>query len=123
MTQLNSLHDGLLFKLQQNGVCGKILCLLKTYLSNRNQRVVLNGSSSSSHPIHSGVPQGSVIGPLLFLIYISDLEKDIKSKVKFFADDTMLFSIVHDPTASAAELNQDLEMKSIILVLVLLQIR
>ena len=105
-------HDGLLFKLQQNGVCGKILCLLKNYLSNRKQRVVLNGSSSSFHPIHSGVPQGSVLGPLLFLIYINDLEKDIKSKVKFFADDTMLFSIVHDPTASAAELNQDLEMIS-----------
>ena len=102
-------HDGLIFKLQKNGVCGEILSLLKNYLSNRKQRVVLNGSSSSFHPIQSRVHQGSVLGPLLFLIYINDLEKCIKSKVKFFADDTMLFSIVHDPSVSAAELNQDLD--------------
>ena len=101
-------HNGLLFKLQQNGICVKALSLFKNYLTNRNQRVVLNGFSSSSCLIESGVPQGSVLGPLLFLIYINDLEVNIKSKVKFFADDTMLFSIVHDPSSSADELNQDL---------------
>ena len=64
--------------------------------------------STDFSPVDSGVPRGSVLGPLLFLIYINDLEKDIKSNVKFFADDTMLFSIVKDPIISANELNHDL---------------
>ena len=80
------------------------------YLSNRRQRVVLNGKSSDWAPILSGVPQGSVLGPLLFLIFINDLEAGIKSKVKFFADDTSLYSIVKDPEVSARELNHDLEL-------------
>ena len=60
--------------------------------------------------IQSGVPQGSVIGSSLFLIFINDLEEGIKSSVKFFADDTSLFSIVSDPNTSATELNHDLEL-------------
>ena len=62
--------------------------------------------------IEAGVPQGSVLGPLLLLIYINDLEKGIKSHVKFFADDTSLFSIITDPTISALELNHDLDLIS-----------
>ena len=103
-------HDGLLFKLEQNGVSGSVLNLLRSYLINRKQRVVLNGSSSEYYPIESGVPQGSVLGPLLFLVYINDLENYVKSKIKFFADDTMLFSIVHDLNLSAYDLNHDLDM-------------
>ena len=61
-------------------------------------------------PILSGVPQGSVLGPLLFLIFVNDLEEGIKSKIKFFADDTSLFSIVRDPALSATELNHDLDV-------------
>ena len=105
-------HKGLLFKLEQNGISGNVLSFFRSYLSNRKQRVVLNGSSSNLHTIESGVPQGSVLGPLLFLIYINDLEADLKSKVKFFADDTMLFSIVHDPNITAEELNHDLSVIS-----------
>ena len=82
-------HEGLIFKLRQNGVSGQRLKLFESYLSNRQQRVVINGSYSEYLPIESGVPQGSVLGPLLFLIYINDLEKNIKSKIKFFANDTM----------------------------------
>ena len=102
-------HEGLLFKLKQNGVSGKLLSFFKSYLSNRKQRVAINGFYSEFASIESGVPQGSVLGPLLFLVYINDLEKDIKSNVKFFADDTMLYSIVKNPSISAAELNHDLE--------------
>ena len=71
--------------------------------------MVLNGSHSDYSAIESGVPQGSVLGPLLFLIYINDLERNIKSKIKFFADDTMLFSLVKDPEISANDLNHDLD--------------
>ena len=69
-----------------------------------------HGSFSDYSVIESGVPQGSVLGPLLFLIYINDLEKNIKSNIKFFADDTMLFSIVKDPVLSADDLNHDLDI-------------
>ena len=100
-------HDGLLSKLKQNGISGCLLKLFENYLHNRNQ---LNGSYSDYYPIESGVPQGSVLGPLLFLVYINDLESNIKSNIKFFADDTMLFSIVKDPVTSATDLNHDLDM-------------
>ena len=85
-------HKGLLFKLKQNDVSGSLLMFFQDYLNNWKQCVVLNGSYSSYSTIESGVPQGSVLGSLLFLIYINDLEKNIKSNIKFFADDdTMLF--------------------------------
>ena len=70
--------------------------------------MVLNSSYSEYTIIKSGVPQGSVLGPLLFPIYINDLESNIKSNIILFADDTMFFSIVKDPGISANELNPDL---------------
>ena len=103
-------HVGLLFKLQQIGIDGILLKLFKSYLSNRNQRVVINGFESEWGLIEAGVPQGSALGPLLFLVYINDLENDIKSNVKFFSDDTALFSIVTNPALSASELNSDLKI-------------
>ena len=84
-------HDGLIFKLKQNGISGSLLKPFENYLHNRKQCVVLNGSCSDFSTIGSGVPQGSVLGPLLFHIYINDLERIIKSNIKLFADDTMLF--------------------------------
>ena len=73
----------------------------------KKQRVVLNGFSADYSTIKSGVPQGSVLRPLLFLNYINDLEKNIKSNVIFFAGDTILFPIVNDPAISVDELNHD----------------
>ena len=102
-------HEGLLYKLEQNGVAGNLLKLIKDYLNEREQKVVLNGIFSDWGPIKSGVPQGSVLGPLLFLVYINDLEKGLKSSVNFFADDTSLFSTVNNPKISADELNHDLQ--------------
>ena len=104
-------HDGLIFKLKQNGVSGCLLMFFQNYLNTRKQRVLLNGSYFGFSAVESGVPQGSVLGPLLFLIYINDLERNIKSNIKFFADDTMLFSIVKDPTISASDLNHDLNIR------------
>ena len=103
-------HEGLIFKLKQNGIDGNLLKLFQNYLTNRKQRVVLNGQESQWGNIKAGVPQGSVLGPLLFLVYINDLEEGINSFIKFFADDTSIFSIVHDPQISAEELNHDLQL-------------
>ena len=103
-------HDGSIFKLKQKGIPGNLLKLFENYLLNRKQRVVLNGFQSDYSIIQSGVPRGSVLGPLLFLIYINDLERNIRSNVTFFADDTMLFSIVNDPLISAIDLNHDINI-------------
>ena len=93
-------HDRLIFKLEQNGISGNLLRLFRNYLSNRKERVVINGSYSDYSSIESGVPRGSVLGPLLFLVYINDLERNIKSNIKLFADDAMLLSIVTNPESS-----------------------
>ena len=103
-------HEGLIFKLEQNGISGNLLKLFQNYLSNRKQRVVQNGSYSEYSSIEAGVPQCSVLGPLVFLVYIKDLERNIKSNVKFFSDDTMLLSIVTNPEISANDLNHDLDV-------------
>ena len=107
-----NVDEGLLFKRKQNGINGKLLNLLKSYLANRNQRVLFNGFKSGWGIVESGVPQGSVLGPLLFKIYINYLEIGIKSLINFFADDTSLFTIVKDPDLSALEFNHDLHLIS-----------
>ena len=102
-------HGGLIFKLRQNGICSEMINILEDFLSDRNQRIVLNGQRSCWADIRAGVPQGFILEPLLFLVYINDLSNDIKSKCKLFADDTSLFSVVHDIDTSANDLNHDLE--------------
>ena len=100
-------HDGLIFKLRQNGIRGDIINILQDFLRNRKQRVVLNGQCSSWADVNAGVPQGSILGPLLFLIYINDLSDGLKSECKLLADDTSLFSLVNDTNTSASDLNED----------------
>ena len=101
-------HEGLIFKLKANGVEGKMLNLIESFLNERYQRVVLNGQHSEWEEIKAGVPQGSILGPLLFLIYINDLSENLESDVKLFADDTSIFSIVHDNDLSTRVLDNDL---------------
>ena len=101
-------HQALLFKLKSFGIRGKLLNLLKDYISNRFQRVLLNCQEYSWLPIKAGVPQGSILRPLLFLIYINDLADGLNFITKLFADDTSLFSIVQDPNESPKYLNLDL---------------
>ena len=102
-------HKGLLFKLSQKGVSGNLLDLLSSFLSDRKQRVLLNVQTSEWRNVTAGVPQGSILGPLLFLIYINDLSSDLSSKAKLLADDASLFSVTHGITYSANELNNDLK--------------
>ena len=79
--------------------------MLENYLSNRKQRVILNGIESSWEPILSGVPQGSVLGPLLFLIYINDLTQNISANIKLFADDSSLFIKVFECRGGSSNSN------------------
>ena len=85
------------------------MSILKNLLNNRKQRTVLNGQVSTFTSVNGGVPQGSILGPLLFLIYINDLSNNLSSNVKLFADGTSLFSIIHDINVSAEELNEHLK--------------
>ena len=87
-------HEGLLYKLESIGISGNLLNLFRSFLNDRYQRVVINGQHSDWAPILAGVPQGSILGPLLFLIYINDLPDNLNSLVKLFAHDTSLFSMV-----------------------------
>ena len=89
-------HEGLIFKLKSMEVSNTLVELIKSFLKNRFQRFVLNSQTPEWLLVKAGVPQGSILAPLFFLIYINDLSNDIVSTVKLFADDISLFSIVHD---------------------------
>ena len=102
-------HDGLLFKLQENGISGKLLLALKDFLKSRKQRLVLNGQYSSWRDVNAGVPQGLILGPLLFLVYINDLSNGLKSNPKLFANDTSLVLVIHDVNSSQIDLNENLD--------------
>lgn len=101
-------HKGRLYKLQLIGIAGSLLLWFKDYLNNRKQRVVLPGATSSWVDLKAGVPQGSILGPLLFLIYINDIVEDIHSTIRLFADDTSLYITVENPIIAAEHPNADL---------------
>lgn len=101
-------HKGLLFKLRQNGIEGDFLDWLSNYLCNRKQCVVLNASSSDTKSVLAGVPQGSVLGPLLFLIYVNDISEQLLSLIRLFADDSSLFVSASNIQDIEGILNHDL---------------
>ena len=81
----------LLYKLEYYGIRGSTHTRISLWLSERSQKVVLDGQASDPVPVLSGVPQGSVLGPVLFLIFIDDLPVNIRSSVRLFADDCVLY--------------------------------
>ena len=101
-------HAGLIHKLRAAGISGQILKWFVCYLENRRPRLILLEAESGWNHIHAGVPQGSILGPLLFLLYINDIVNEIGSNIRLFADDTSLFIIVKNPNQAAEILNSDL---------------
>ena len=94
-------HRRLLHKLDYYGILGSTHKWISSWLSGRSQQVVLNGQASDPVPFLSGVPQGSVLGPILFLFFINDLPDNIKSSVRLFADDcACIGTFIHCKTVS-----------------------
>ena len=102
-------QKGLIFKLSQNGISGNLPDILSDFLSDRKHSVFLNGQKCTWENVNGGIPQGSILGPLLFLIYRKDLSGDLFSKTKLFAEDTSLFHGVHEINISANKLNNYLK--------------
>ena len=103
-------HKGLIEKLKSYGINGKLLKWLKDYISERKQQVLLNNSISSLGTLKAGVPQGSVLEPLLFLLFINDIADDIQSLVRLFADDSSLIFSSTNPLEVEDRLNLDLQV-------------
>ena len=101
-------HTGLLHKLKSYGISGQIFGLISSCLSNKGLRVVLDGKSLQEYPFNAGVPQGSILGPTLFLLYINDLPDDVICNIAIYADDTTLYS----KCDQAFDLWQQLELAS-----------
>ena len=101
-------HQKLLLKLHRYGIRGPTLKWIQAFLSDRTQTVVIDNEKSATVPVTSGVPQGSVLGPILFLIYINDLSDKTRSKVRLFADDTAIYLAVSSLEV-AQILQQDLD--------------
>ena len=85
-------HRHLLHKMAKYGITGQILEWVAAFLDSRTQRVVIRGAASKAFDVTSGVPQGSVLGPILFLIFINDLPLEVISPINLFADDSKVFS-------------------------------
>ena len=79
------------------GIRGHLLNWLQSFLSDRSQQIVIGGTFSSSTAVTSGVPQGSVLGPVLFLLYINDIITDIHSQIRLFADDCLIYHSINTP--------------------------
>ena len=101
-------HNGLIAKLSQIGVKEIFLETISSYLANRKQVVVVDGVKYDTREVLAGVPQGSRLGPLLFIIYMNDILSEIESDLLIFADDTSLMASGTDPNETVNQLNRDL---------------
>ena len=101
-------HQRLLYKLHKQGISGNMLCWIESFLSNRYQSVRVRNTLSEKCRVLSGVPQGSVLGPILFLVYINDLPSNILANIKLFADDSKLYKGIKH-ISDAEKLQDDLD--------------
>ena len=101
-------HEGVIHKLKCNGITSNLLTFFDNYLKDRHQRVVLNGTESKWMKVNAGVPQWSVLGPLLFLVYINDLPDNIKLEMRLFTDDSFLFTKVEGIDGTQEKIEKDL---------------
>ena len=101
-------HAGLLHKWKSYRISGQIFSLISSFVSNRCLQVVLDGNSSQEYPLNAGVPQGSILDPTLFLLYINDLPDDVICDIALYADDTTLYSSCDQ----VSDLWQQLELAS-----------
>ncbi|KAL4223605.1 hypothetical protein ACF0H5_017074 [Mactra antiquata] len=105
-------HKGLLFKMQQLGIQGSFLKWLENYLNDRQQQVCIGQAKSTLNYVKAGVPQGSVLGPLLFLVYVNDITENLVSVARLFADDSSLSSTISSVNELENILNHDLNIIS-----------
>ena len=96
------------YKLQCNGISGNLLMLLQDFLHNRKQKVILNGHASEWQPVSSVVPQESVLGPLLSIVYSNDIVENLNCNIRLFADDISLFFTINDATQTAFKISKAL---------------
>ena len=101
-------HAGILHKLKNNGITGSLNEWFSDYLTDRKQCVVINGHSSEYGTIEAGVPQGSVLGPLLFLIFRDDIKEGLESKISLFADDSLFYMVSNLHNTNKDVLDRDL---------------
>ena len=101
-------HRKLLMKMEHYGIRGKLLDWMKDFLSDRTQQVIINGGCSSKAKVISGVPQGAVLGPLLFLIYINDLPDIVNSQIRLFANNSYVYKTINN-TQDSLQLQKDLD--------------
>ena len=104
-------HQGILYKLSSVGIEGSLLSVLMLFLSNRSQYVLVDGCRSKMVNVVSGVPQGGILGPLLFILYTSELFSILENKLIGYVDDSTLMAVVPSPDAQvtvAESLNRDL---------------
>ena len=101
-------HERLLLKLNRHGIDGPLLLWFRNFLKNRQQRVTIRGTFSNWSPVTSGVPQGTTLGPILFLLYVNDIPNVVTSSIKMFADDTKIYREINNAEDTLA-LQSDLD--------------